>query len=207
MEKIENSPIFGSKSARHFLHYVKGKCRKHGIKLALREVSYLKLDGNIKCSGYFDDEGGMLAVAMKSPLALEILVHEFAHLTQYVDNCKSWRNLGNSLDKMTNWLIGKNVRDYERHINVARDLEIDNEKRAVEIIKQFELDIDIKDYIVRANSYIYFYNWMKTTRRWSSPSNSPYKNKALLQVMPKTFQKSYRTIPKHIAKVFKQEQI
>ncbi len=173
----------------------------------MREVGYLKLDGNIKCSGYFDDEGGMLVVAMKSPLALEILVHEFGHLTQYVDNCKPWRNLGNSLDKMTDWLQGKDIRNTDKYINAARDMELDNEKRSVQIIKDFGLDIDIDSYIKRANSYVYFYNWMKTTRRWSSPNNSPYKNKALLEVMPKTFQKSYRTIPKRIAKVFKQEQI
>jgi len=207
MDKTNNDKIFCSKSAKHFLHYVKGKCRKHGIKLVLREVGYLKLDGNIKCSGYFDDEGGMLVVAMKSPLALEILVHEFGHLTQYVDNCKPWRNLGNSLDKMTDWLQGKDIRNTDKYINAARDMELDNEKRSVQIIKDFGLDIDIDSYIKRANSYVYFYNWMKTTRRWSSPNNSPYKNKALLEVMPKTFQKSYRTIPKRIAKVFKQEQI
>ena len=173
----------------------------------MREVSYLRLSGNIKCSGYFDDEGKMLVVAMKSPLALEILVHEFGHLTQYVDNCKPWKNLGNSLDKMTDWLSGKNIRQYSRYIDLARNMELDNEKRSVQIIKDFGLNIDIESYIRRANSYIYFYNWMKTTRRWSSPTNSPYKNSALLEVMPKTFQKSYRTIPKHIAKVFKQEQI
>jgi hypothetical protein len=207
MAKTENNPIFGKRSARHFLHYVKGKCRKHGIELILREVSYLKLDGNIRCSGYFDDEGGKLVVAMKSPLALEILVHEFGHLTQYVDNCKPWRNLGNSLDKMTDWLQGKDIRNSDKYINVAREMELDNEKRSVQIIKDFNLNIDIDSYIQKANSYVYFYNWMKTTRRWSSSSNSPYKNQRLIEVMPKTFQKSYRTIPKHIAKVFKEQNI
>lgn len=173
----------------------------------LREVSYLKLSGNIKCSGYFDDNKKLLVVAMKSPLALEILVHEFGHLTQYIDNCKPWRKLGNSLDKMTDWLQGRQVRNSDKHINAARDMELDNEKRSVQIIKDFDLPIDIESYVQRANSYVYFYNWMKTTRRWSSPSNSPYKNQRLLEVMPKTFQKSYRTIPKHIAKIFKQEHI
>lgn len=203
----QNNPLFGDKSARHFLHYVKGKCKKHGIKLILREVKYLRLDGNIRCSGYFDDEGGNLVVAMKSPLALEILVHEFGHLTQYVDNCKPWRNLGNSLDKMTDWLHGKDIRNSDKYINAARDMELDNEKRSVQIIKDFGLNIDIDSYIKKANSYVYFYNWMKTTRRWSSPTNSPYKNQRLIEVMPKTFQKSYRTIPKRIAKVFKEENI
>jgi hypothetical protein len=173
----------------------------------LREVSYLKLSGNIKCSGYFDDQRRMLAVAMKSPLALEILVHEFGHLTQYIDNCKPWRDLGNSLDKMTDWLQGKNVRNSDKHIDITKNMELDNEKRSVQIIKDFSLNVDIESYIKRANSYIYFYNWMKTTRRWSTPKNSPYKNQRLLQVMPKTFQKSYKTIPKHIAKVFKEENI
>lgn len=173
----------------------------------MREVSYLKLDGNVKCSGYFDDDKGILAVAMKSPLALEILVHEFGHLTQYLENCKPWKNLGNSLDKMFDWLAGKNVRQVSDSIDRARDMELDNEKRSVQIIKDFSLNIDIDSYIKRANSYVYFYNWMKTTRRWSSPNNSPYKNQRLLQVMPKTFQKSYRTIPKRIERIFKEENI
>lgn len=207
MIKIKNNPIFGNKQARHFLHYVKGKCKKHGIKLVLREVSYLRLDGNVKCSGYFDDDKKVLAVAMKSSLALEILVHEFGHLTQYLENCEPWKNLGNSLDKTFDWLAGKNVRQINNSIDKARDMELDNEKRSVQIIKDFNLNIDIDWYIKRANSYVYFYNWMKTTRRWSSPNNSPYKNKRLLQVMPKTFQKSYRTIPKRIEKVFREENI
>jgi len=173
----------------------------------LRKVSYLRLDANIKCSGYFDDEGGNLVVAMNSPLALEILVHEFGHLTQYVDNCKPWRDLGNSLDKMTDWLQGQDVRNSSKYIDVARNMELDNEKRSVQIIKDFNLNIDISSYIKRANSYIYFYNWMKTTRRWSTPNNSPYKNQRLLDAMPKTFQKSYKTIPKRIAKVFKEQNI
>lgn len=207
MEKKRNKKVFIEKSAKHFLHYVKGKCKKHGIKLILREVNYLVLNGNIKCSGYFCDDEKKLVVAMKSPIALEILVHEFGHLTQYVDNCKQWKNLGNSLNKLDDWLSGKNIRNYEKHINAARELELDNEKRAVKIIKEFDLNINIPDYIAKANSYVYFYNWLKTTRKWSSPNNSPYKNKSLIKVMPKTFQKSYKTIPKNIAKVFEEQNI
>jgi len=207
MAKKKQNPIFGEKSARHFLYYLKGKCKKHGIKLSLRDVNYLKLSGNIKCSGYFDDSQKQLAVAMKSPIALEILVHEFGHLTQYVDNCPTWKNLGDSLDKLDSWLTGKNIKNPDMHINAVRQLELDNEKRAVDIIKSFGLKIDIPKYIAKANSYIYFYNWLKVSRKWSSPSNSPYKNKVLLEVMPKTFQKSYKTIPKNIAKIFKEQNI
>lgn len=207
MEKKTHNKIFGDKSAKHFLHYVKGKCKKHGIKLILRNVSYFRIDGNIRCSGYFDDSEKVLAVAMRSSTALEILVHEFGHLTQYLDNCKPWKDLGSSLDKMTDWLLGKNIQDYSKHIDATREMELDNEKRSVQIIKDFGLNIDIDSYIKKANSYVYFYNWIKQTRRWSNPKNSPYKNKILLKVMPKTFQKSYKTIPKHIEKVFAEQNI
>jgi DNA polymerase-1 len=57
------------------------------------------------------------------------------------------------------------------------------------------------------NSYIYFYNRIKKTRRWSSPSNSPYKNSKLLAVMPDKFQKTYKTTPKKIQRVFEKENI
>jgi hypothetical protein len=77
----------------------------------------------------------------------------------------------------------------------------------VQIIKDFNLNIDIEYYIKKANSYIYFYNWIKRTRKWSTPKNSPYRNKALLKVMPKTFQKSYKKIPKHIEKIFSEQNI
>ena len=205
--ELKNNPIFGNKQARHFYYYLKGKCKKHGIKLILRNVKYLKLDGNVKCSGYFDDAGKRLVVATRSPLALEILVHEYGHLTQYIDNCAPWKNLGNSLDKLMNWLDGKNVRNIDKHIAASREMELDNEKRSVEIIKQFNLDINIDQYIAKANCYIYFYNWLKYSRKWSTPANSPYKNKRLIDAMPTKFQRSYNIIPKRVEKIFKQENI
>lgn len=207
MDKANNNNPFGKKSTKHFLHYVAGKCKKHGIKLILRNVKYLKLSGNIKCSGYFDDSKKELVVSMNRKDSLEILVHEFGHLTQYVDNCDVWKYLGNSLNYVDEWLTGTNVRNYEKHIDASRDLELDNEKRSVEIIKKFGLDIDIDNYIKKANSYIYFYTWMKKTRKWSTPQNSPYTNKNVLSVMPSKFQKRYDKIPKKIQKVFESENI
>ena len=172
----------------------------------LRDVTYLKTDG-IRCSGYFEDSEKLLVVAMKSPIALEILVHEFGHLTQYLDNCKPWKNLGDSLDNTFSWLSGKSVSNIEKHIDAVKLMELDNERRSVQIIKKFNLKIDIKLYIKKANSYIYFYNMIKKTRRWSSPNNSPYNNKNILAIMPDKFQKTYKTTPKKIQTVFEQENI
>lgn len=206
MTEKKNKIAFGKKSEKHFLHYVRGKCKKHGVSLKLKPVTYIKVDG-IRCSGYFDDSERVMVVAMKNKLALEILVHEFCHLTQFIDNCPPWKNIGDSLDKLTKWLEGKRVNNIHKHINAIRDMELDNEKRTVEMIKLFNLDISIKDYIKRANSYIYFYNWIKKSRRWSNPKNSPYKNENVLRIMPDRFQKSYTKTPLKIEKIYEKENI
>jgi len=198
--------LFGTKSEKHFIHYVYGKCKKHGIKVILKDVKYLKVDG-IRCSGYFDDQNKILAVAMKSKNSKEIFVHEFGHVTQFIDNCLPWKNLGQSLEKVTDWLHGKRVHNINRHIDIVKLMELDNEKRSVELIKNFNLDIDVEDYIKRANSYIYFYNRLKKTRKWSHPKNAPYNNKSVFKVMPSYFKKSYKTTPKNVEKIYEAENI
>ena len=60
-----------------------------------------------------------------------------------------------------------------KYIGYTRDLELDNEKRAVRMIRKWKLSVDVDKYIKGANAYIHFYNWMGYTRRWSKPTNSP----------------------------------
>lgn len=189
-----------------FVKFVRAECKKYGVKFRLRNVEYLRIDENINCSGYFDETVPIIVVAKQRKDWLEILVHEYCHLTQWVENCKEWKKVDkyNSCNKVDMWLAGKNVKDPEFHLTVIRDLELDNEKRAVKVIKKFGLDsrIDIDDYIRKANAYINFYNYLKYTRRWSSPNNSPYKNKELIGSMPKTFRMNYKSLSKKMFKVF-----
>ena len=45
-----------NKKEKQFVSYVKSECKKYGVKCDLRKTKYVKLSGNIKCSGYFDEE-------------------------------------------------------------------------------------------------------------------------------------------------------
>ncbi len=66
-----------------FVKWVKKQCRMYGVTCSLRNVKYLRLSGNIKCSGYFDDttdKKPALVVAMNRQDWIEILVHEYCHL-------------------------------------------------------------------------------------------------------------------------------
>jgi hypothetical protein len=196
-----------NKKVKDFIVFVKKECKKHGVGCEIRKVKYVKMTPKVKCSGWFDATNKKLVVAGLHKNWLETFVHEYAHLTQWRDQCQPWTNALQSLELVDPWLNGEEVDGINEHISLIRDLELDNEKRSVKLIKQHNLDIDLNDYIKKANSYIYFYNWIKVTRTWSKPGNSPYTNKRLLKVMPKTFRADYTKLPERIRKVYEQEKI
>jgi hypothetical protein len=190
-----------------FIEYVKGECKKYGVKCKLKSVKYVKMDGNVKCSGWFDEEVPELVVAMNRPDWIEILAHEYGHLTQWRENTPIWKEAVKSLPKVWGWLDGTNVRNIEKHIGISRDLELDNEKRAVKIIKKFELKVDLEHYVKKANAYVQFYNWMLITRKWSKPTNSPYKNKNLVEAMSSKFNMKYDKLTPKLENIFRTENI
>ena len=190
-----------------FIQFVKDECRKYGVKCKLRPTKYVKMDGNVKCSGWFDEEVPELVVAMNRPDWIEILAHEYGHLTQWRESAPIWKEAVKSLPKVWGWLDGENVRNIAKHIGVSRDLELDNEKRAVKIIKKFELKVDLVHYVKKANAYVQFYNWMLVTRKWSKPKNSPYKNKNLVNAMSNKFNMKYDYLTPKLEKIFRTENI
>ena len=189
-------------NVQEFLAFVKATCKFYKVKLDLRKRKYLVLSGNIKCSGYFDGENRELVVATNRVDWLPILVHEFGHLTQWVENCKVWKNSGDSLGLVDDWLGGKSVKNIKKALGRSRDLELDNEKRSVKIIKEWNLPIDIKLYTQKANAYVQFYNYMFYSRRWCTQNNTPYSNPEIYSKMPTTFGMNYETLSPKYKKVF-----
>lgn len=192
---------------KEFIKHVKQECGKHNVKCILKNTQSIRLQDNTLCSGYFD--GYTLAVSMNSPDFLSTLVHEYSHLTQWRDKLPLWNecDINKSHSKVEKWLAGENIYVIEKHLALCRDLELDNEKRSVKVIKQFNLEIDIDLYIKKANAYVQFYNYMLHSRKWCTPTNSPYLNQRLLDVMPNTFSMNYKTISKKVFKIFEEEGI
>lgn len=189
-----------------FITFVKGRCKEHGVKCSLRKSKYVKIDSKTPCSGWFDEQVPELVVAMNRPDWIEILVHEYCHLTQWVEQIPLWVEAMTSAYLFWEWMAGKEVDNIDYHINVVRDLELDNEKRSVNLIKTFELNVDLENYIRKANSYVMFYNYIKQSRRWSKPGKSPYNNERLKSAMSSKFNMKYNSLPKRIEKIFIEEQ-
>ena len=196
-----------TKNEMIFLNHVKTSCKIYGIKCLLKKTKTVKMDDNVKCSGYFDETGKTLVVAINRPDWVEILAHEYSHLTQWVEKIPVWLEAEQSLGKVWEWLDGKNVRNIDKHVAVARDLELDNEKRSVKVIKKFKLNVDLENYVRKANAYVMFYNWLRKTRKWSRPNNSPYKNKKVKAAMSIKFNMNYKTLSPRLEKIFREENI
>lgn len=190
---------------KEFIKFVKSECKKYGVKCDLRRGKYVKLDPNIKCSGFFDEQ--RLVTAMKNPNAFGVLAHEYCHLTQWVDQIPLWEKADKALSKVDSWLSGKSVKNIEKYLAIARDLELDNEKRTVKLLKKFGFDNMIEEYTRKANAYVHFYNYLLYTRRWSKPSNSPYTNKRIISAMSTKFNMKYTEMSPKIKKIFESENI
>ena len=190
---------------KYFIAFVKAECRKEGVKCDLRNTSYVKISNSIKASGYFDENVPTLVCSMGRKDSIEILVHEYCHLTQWRERIPLWVEAEISMNLIDEWLSGKEVKNIKKHIEISRDLELDNEKRAVNTIKEFNLPINLDNYIRKANSYVHFYNYMLISRRWATPTKSPYTNKRLLESMSTKFNMNYKKLPKRIEKIFIEE--
>lgn len=190
---------------KYFIAFVKAECRKEGVKCDLRNTKHVRISPSIKASGYFDESVPTLVCSMGRKDSIEILVHEYCHLTQWKEQIPLWKKVGASMTAIDDWLSGENVKNIEKHLANSRDLELDNEKRSVKLIKEFDLPINIDNYIRKANSYVHFYNYMLISRRWCSTNNSPYSNKRLIEAMSPKFNMNYKKLPKRIEKIFIEE--
>lgn len=189
-----------------FIKFVRQQCKLNGIKCILRSTKYCA-DDTQPTSGYFDDGAKILRAAMGRSDGIEILAHEYCHMNQWIDQIPLWKKIDVSSIMMEKWLKGKKVSNLARHIAVVRDLEADCEKRTVNLIQELHLPVNLKRYIKKANSYIYYYNWLVHTCKWSSKDNMPYDNKRLVDAMPITMNNDYNKLPKKYEKIYREENI
>lgn len=188
---------------------IKADCKAAGVKVSLRNVGYVIMSGQIKCAGYFDSLGRELVVALNHSHGLETIVHEFCHFLQWDEQCEAWVNNCDSIEMVDLWISGEDIPDIDTHISNVRNLELDNEIRSVNLIKNFGLQSEINPerYTQKANAYIQFYNWLKISRQWPEPKNAPYTNERIINAMSTKFDMDYEKLDPTIEKLFREEKV
>lgn len=192
-------------TSNNFIDDLKEKCKEANVKLVFGKGKYIKYFGtNIKVSGYFADNPATLVCSMNNSHCMQTLVHESCHMDQWSEKMKLWVHSSNCGDDdiFDKWLLGKDFPEYKmiRIINRIQQIELDCERRSVEKIKQYNLKINIEEYIKNANSYIYLYTYIKEKRKW--PDKAPYKIKKIMDLMPSRFLKDYSKLKPEVRKVF-----
>lgn len=190
-----------------FMDHVKKECLNHGVNLDLRDSKYIELSDSIKCGGYFEENPPTLALAAGHPEAKTLFLHEYGHMTQWLEKAPVWEGLGDSLEVLESWLSGEDAEDIETHVHRAKDLELDNEKRVVAMIKKWDLDIDSEEYTRKSNAYVLFYLYLLKSRKWSEPGNSPYTNQRVIESMSPRFDMDYENLDPKIEEIFREEGI
>ena len=183
----------------------------HDVDVFLSKRKYVTIkDENIKVKGFWNDTDSKdlkLACSVKGSYKkwMPIFIHEYCHFLQWKEKSRLWKqNRGLSASVMDKILHNEPISSdkINLYLNRSRDLELDCEKRTVAIFKKYKVPLNIKYYIQCANSYIHFYNHIKTYRSWYPLNNKPYSNKKLIEACSTRFYKSYKRIPPKLAMLF-----
>ena len=175
--------------------------RAAGMKVIISKGRWVSVGGDSAYAGYFDEteDKGVLKVAAGAIGWFEVFVHEYGHFTQWRDQCRPWRDLKDSCQIFDAWInTGKDFSDktVDRAYKAVRNMELDCERRAVKLIKKFDLPIDVKSYIKKANVYIYYHAYIRKYRKWYKDT-APYRSKRICKLMPTVFlgRQKYNVLP------------
>lgn len=165
-----------SKNFVPFFEWAEDYCRKHNKKITIADSAKIKFAGGA-CGGWCD--GNEIAIAGRGLLFEETFVHEFAHLTQAVEESKLWKEEFSFWEELEKGKVS--AASYLSLLEIIA-LERDCEKRSIALSKKWNL-FDNKIYAQRANVYLYFYQYVFTNRFWGS-SGGIYCSPDLIKSMP-----------------------
>lgn len=133
---------------------------------------------------------------------MKVCVHESCHMDQYLEKSSYWTTAHvlniEAMDIVTLWVdrqIELNNSQLNFFITKIKEMEWDCERRTVEKFKKYNIDVNIEEYIQRANSYLFTYNFVEQCRAWNKDEYVPYHIPELWKLMPKTFDVDYTVTP------------
>lgn len=175
---------------------------KNGITLNLSQDEQVLYPGTeaVYCAGYFTGE--VFAVAFGKPEEewLKVFTHESCHMDQFLEDPIKWKEY-DIIDNIDPWLEHKKEftpEELQIIIDKVIELEEDCERRTVTKIRDWELNINIEDYIKQANAYLFFYRFVQLTRAWYGGVDAFYRDPQILELCPDYFLDSYATVPEAV---------
>jgi len=95
-----------------------------------------------------------------------VFIHEFCHFRQWKDKIPLWDDARTANVIFDDWIQGKTEFCTEEEVRIVQRLELDCDKRVLDMITEYDLPIDKDQYIKDSNGYILSYNVMFKTREF-----------------------------------------
>lgn len=188
-----------------YLAFVIEEAIRNKISINLHNKKFVYAD-EVPVRGFFCDEENKLSCGFGYPHKswFPIFVHESCHMDQFLHSREFWDSSvvfrGKDLyGVFFDWLHGEIELSKEmikRSSLACINLELDCEKRAVGKIKEWELSLDIEDYIKRANCYVLFYNFARKHRIWYPLNKSSDSFSEILEQVSSRFNYNYNQLPR-----------
>lgn len=186
------------KEYKPFIAYIKRMCTMRGIELMMSPSKTVVITDSFSadCSGYFDSDDKVLAVACGKPFEdwIEILIHEYAHMQQWLTDDR-WDKWTDACGNLWAWLDKEKIMNSTQLKSVIDDmieLERDCEERALEIMSKWKLKINKSQYKRKSNLYLYSYRLIPILKKFPS---GIYDNKQILSMCPTRMSKKYEKVP------------
>lgn len=195
----------------YLVEHVKRHCDIHKIEFRSTETDGIQYPGHTSdVSGYFvvKNNNPILGIAFGVPASDEILLHEFNHSMQWIENDRAWcQNYltsveakkfdmplnAEALDVIHGWIDKKielTEREASEFTNRAINVELDCEKRTTNCAFLFFKDFDKAAYTKKANAYLRSYKFAELHREWNF-SIAPYEDDATIASQLSTFDQDY----------------
>ena len=204
MNKIDIDLKTLAPDVREWVNFEIASSNANDIGVHLLKKRHVIMD-KIRVSGYFCSETDRLVVSGLAPDWVQIMVHESCHRDQYTEKISMWNSMveidGEKQDPLNlfwDWLNHeielkpRKLREVMLHV---MGLELDCEIRAAKKIDHFYLPINTKEYIQKANAYVYLYHVIAQTRCWYPKGQAPFNLPEVWTKMPTDFDRDYNKIP------------
>jgi hypothetical protein len=186
-------------SILRFLELVQKDCLQHGVEIVFHPRQEIKLSRKISVSGFWDEQDKKLNVAIYCDDWLTVLAHEYGHFCQWKENKFLDKTTSDAYIRFDEWLDGErelSKKYLDLYCELIQKCELDCEKRALKLIKQYSLYRDEKLYIQKANSYVLGYEAAKLTRKWFRVP--PSRITDVFRNMPKSFTRTLKPSKKQL---------
>lgn len=203
MQRLHNVPD----QFKPIIRSIRKKARKYGVQIIFEVKDDLVYESRYDTegvTGYFSGLKKTMALSCNGDpyLWFPLLAHESSHMDQWIENKKWYDQLELAYGSMENWLLGNRVgrKELQKAFIKIIEGELDCEKRAIEKIKKWGVQVNLDILIQKANAYVYRFLYVMETRKWKSPNAAQHV--AIWNKAPKEFQQDYTVIPEQLREQF-----